>query len=128
MNQKEFSKKDSRGKDLFVLVLSIELQNPDELVQEMRVFKEIVIGWHHARQKEAAEVKFIAVSDPKYHQAIEEFSEVCHSNDIDLKVIFESTELNLDLHDKTGKLVRERIFEKNKDASGILNRWFKRGK
>ncbi|MDB5991264.1 MAG: hypothetical protein JWQ10_2667 [Herbaspirillum sp.] len=128
MNQKEFSKKNDQGKELFVICLSIELQDLDNLVQEMRVFKEIVISWHRARQKEAAEVRFIAVSDPLYHQAIEEFAEVCHSNDIDLKAIFKTTKLCLDFHDNAGKLVRERVFEKEKDASGILNRWFSRAK
>lgn len=128
MNQKEFSKKDSHGNEVFVLALSFELQDLENFWQEMRIFKEIVISWHTARQEKAAEVIFIAVSDPLHHQAIEEFSEVSHSNDIDLKIIFESVELCLDLHDKTGQLVRERIFEKHKDASEILDRWFSKSK
>jgi hypothetical protein len=110
MNQKEFSKKDDQGKERFVIVLSMELQNSDNLVQEMRIFKEVVFEWHRARQKEAAEVRFIAVSDPLYHKAIEEFTELCYSNDIHLKAIFESTKLHLALHDSAGQLVRERVF------------------
>jgi hypothetical protein len=128
MNQKEFSKKGDHGKDDFVIALSMELRDPDNLVQEMRLFKEIVFEWHRARRENAAEVKFIALSDSLYHQAIEEFTEACHSNDIHLKPIFEATKLHLSLHDFSGKLIRERTFEKGKESSNILGRWFGREK
>ena len=126
MDQRELTKKDASGKDIFVIALVLHLSNPDDLIQEMRIFKKIVFEWHRVRLTAAAEVRFFALSDPKYHQAIEEFLELCHSNDVDLKPIFKSTNLSLSLHTPDATLVRERIFEKKKDAWGILERWFSR--
>jgi hypothetical protein len=128
MDQRELTKKDAQGEDRFVIVLVMHLNDADNLVQEMRVFKEIIIEWHRARQKAAYEVKFLALADPKYHQAIEEFAELSHSNEVELKPIFQSTQLSLSLRNQAGEVVRERAFEKTKDASGILGRWFARGK
>lgn len=128
MKYKEFGKKGEQQEDLFIIALSMELTNPENLNQEMREWKEIVVNWHDARKHAAAEVRFIVVSDVKYHQAIEEFTELCHANDVDLKLVFKSAKLQLDLHDGSGTKIRERTFEKSKDASNILKRWFSRSK
>lgn len=128
MKYKEFGKKGAQQEDLFAIILSMELTDPENLNQEMREWKEIVVNWHKARKPAAAEVRFIAVSDVKYHHAIEEFTDLCYSNDVDLKSIFKVTKLQLDLHDGAGNKIRERTFEERKDALNILNRWFNRSK
>ncbi|MFP6561338.1 hypothetical protein WJ542_23985 [Paraburkholderia sp. B3] len=128
MKYKEFGKKSEQQEDLFVIILSMELTDPENLIQEMREWKEIVVNWYDARRQAAAEVRFIVVSDPMYHQAIEEFTELCYANDVDLKVVFKSAKLQLDLHDGNGNKIRERVFEKGKDTSNIFERWFGRSK
>ncbi|WP_155626017.1 hypothetical protein [Burkholderia vietnamiensis] len=43
MQYKEAVKKSELQEDLFMIVLSMELTNPDDLIQEMREWKEIVV-------------------------------------------------------------------------------------
>ncbi|BBA40398.1 MULTISPECIES: hypothetical protein [Burkholderia] len=128
MQYKEAVKKSELQEDLFMIVLSMELTNPDDLIQEMREWKEIVMDWYAARKQAATEVRFIAVSEVKYHQAIEEFTELCHANDVDLKGVFKSVKLHLDLHDGIGTKIRERIFEIGKEDSNLWSRWFGQSK
>ena len=111
MKYKEFGKKGAQQEDLFIIILSMELIDPENLTQEMREWKEIIFNWHQARKKAATEIRFIAVSDVKYHCAIEEYTELLQANEIDLRDIFKSTKLQLDLHDVAGNKIRERIFE-----------------
>lgn len=102
MDQRELVRKDDADKHGFVIVLIMHLQDPDNLIQESREFGAIVTDWYQARGALAEGVNLIAVSDPTYHKAIQDYFLGIHALDVTLRPIFNEISFELALHDAAG--------------------------
>jgi hypothetical protein len=104
MDQQELMRNGVDGKaDTFVIAMVMHLKDPDDLMQESRVFKSVVLDWFQARGATAEGVELIAVSDPKYHGAIKQLFDTLHAGEVSLVPVFEKVYFRLALHDASGR-------------------------
>jgi hypothetical protein len=103
MDQKELLRKGEGGKpDTFLIVLVMHLIESDNLVEESKIFKSVVLDWYQARGTTAEKVQLIACSDPKYHAAIKELFESLHGMELSLRPVFAKIPFGIALHDSRG--------------------------
>ena len=101
-------RKGEAGKaDTFVIAMVMHLNDPDDLVQESREFKSVVLDWFRARGAAAEGVQLIAVSDPRYHVSIRQLFETLHAGEVDLAPVFKKVSFRVALHDASGAMLEE---------------------
>ncbi|SEJ97193.1 MULTISPECIES: hypothetical protein [unclassified Variovorax] len=130
MDQQELMRNGVDGKaDTFVIAMVMHLKDPDDLMQESRVFKSVVLDWFQARGATAEGVELIAVSDPKYHGAIKQLFDTLHAGEVSLVPVFEKVYFRLALHDASGAMIEEADHPpamKAEAKAGVLSRFFKK--
>lgn len=122
MDQRELVRKGEGGvPDRFVIVLVMQLHDPDTLLTESSQFGAIVTEWYRARGATAESVVLAAMSEEKYHQAIIDWYSVVYANDVTLRSVFETVPLKIELHNPKGQRVAEHEFSPQASPrAGIL--------
>ncbi|MDN0083693.1 hypothetical protein QU487_13150 [Crenobacter sp. SG2305] len=129
MDQRELVRDKGDGTpDSFVIALVMHLTDPENLMDESRIFKSIVLDWFQIRGSTAEAVQLIAVSDPKYHGAVIDLFEMLHAGEVSLRTVFGRIPFRIALHDPNGTLLSEKELLPNraKEKEGVLSKLFKK--
>jgi hypothetical protein len=128
MDQRELVNPSKNGKpETYVIVLVMHLSDSNNLMEESRVFKSIVLDWFRVRGTSAEQVQLLAVSDPLYHGAVLELFEALHAGEVSLEPVFKKIPFRIALHDQTGAPVKEKELLPNAEKrGGVLSRFLRR--
>ena len=128
MEQRELLRPSKEGKpETYVIVLVMHLSDPDNLMEESRIFKSIVLDWFRVRGSSAEQVQLLAVSDPRYHGAVLELFEALHAGELSLEPVFKKIPFRIALHDQAGSPIGEKDLLPNPEQrAGILSRFLKK--
>lgn len=111
MDQREFVCKGAAGTPRrYGVLLTLHLDDLDDMFAESRDFGACVLAWHRLRGVAAGVVILSVVASEQYHPLIADWYAQLHAGDATLHAVFATVQFQLELVNPRGRKLDERTF------------------